>query len=400
MSDRAVQKVFAAYHDRLKATKQPLKNLKAIDALVHCRTASMGTSYYACTDQHPGIEVHHSCRNRACYLCAQKKRMEWVEKQKQRLLDVPHFHVIFTLPHEYLSLWRYNESLFAQIIFRASQTTLLTLLADDRHGGLKPGILMALHTWGRQLNLHPHTHCLVTAGGLDRQGNWKALNSFLLPGSVIRTVYRGRLQGLVKEAFESGDLCLPPDMTRDTFWAVYRSLYKKSWSVRIEERYEHGKGVLLYLARYCKGGPVNPRQLKRIDAAGIEMSYLDHRDKRVKSQRLRPEEFIRRVLLHVPPQGLHTLRYYGFYAPAAKQDYRRCRKACGTLAMVRPTEDCSSTVYYCSTCGGASRLTSRCWPSRGKGNSINRASVLHHRAGGSVQRADEQYLEKSSYDSS
>ena len=72
MSDRAVQKVFAAYHDRLKATKQPLKNLKAIDALVHCRTASMGTSYYACTDQHPGIEVHHSCRNRACYLCAQK----------------------------------------------------------------------------------------------------------------------------------------------------------------------------------------------------------------------------------------------------------------------------------------------------------------------------------------
>lgn len=400
MSDRTVQKVFAAYHDQLKATRQPLKNLKAIDALVNCRTASMGTSYYACNDHHPGIEVHHSCRNRACYLCAQKKRVEWIEKQKQRLLDTPHFHVIFTLPHEYLSLWRYNESLFAKIIFKASQTTLMTLLSDERHGGIKPGILMALHTWGRQLNLHPHTHCLVTAGGLDRQGNWRSLNCFLLPSKVIRQVYRGTLQGLVKDAFESGELCLPTDMTREAFWDVYRSLYKKSWSVRIEERYEHGKGVLLYLARYCKGGPVNPRQLKRVDANVIEMSYLDHRDKRVKSQHLQPEEFIRRVLLHVPPKGLHTLRYYGLYAPAAKQDYRRCQKACGTLAMVRPGSDCSSTVLYCRTCGGAANLTCRWRPSRAKGNSINREPSLKHRASGSVQRNDEQLLAGSSYDSS
>lgn len=400
MSDRAVQKVFAAYHDQLKRIRQPLKNVKAINALINCRTASMGVSYYACDDDHPGIEVHHSCRNRACYLCAQKKRLEWVDTQKQRLLDTPHFHVIFTLPHEYLSLWRYNELLFAKILFKASQTTLLTLLSDERHGGIKPGVLMALHTWGRQLNLHPHTHCLVTAGGLDRRGNWKALNCFLLPSKVIRQVYRGALQGLVKDAFESGELCLPPDMTKEDFWTVYRGLYKKSWSVRIEERYEHGKGVILYLARYCKGGPVNPRQLKRVDADVIEMSYLDHRDKRVKSQCLTPLEFIQRVLLHVPPQGLHTLRYYGLYAPAAKQDYLRCRKACGTLATLRHSEDCTATVYYCKTCGGTSRLTGRWWPSRKKGISINRDMDLKHRAGGSVQQDDEQLLAESSYDSS
>lgn len=155
MSDRTIQNLFAAYHDKLRAVKQPLKNLKAIDALARCRTREMGISYYTCKDNHPGIEVHHSCRNRACHLCAQKKRLEWIEKQKLRLLDTPHFHVIFTLPHEYLPLWRYNEALFSKIIFQASQKTLLKLLSDERHGGVKPGILTALHTWGRQLNLHP-----------------------------------------------------------------------------------------------------------------------------------------------------------------------------------------------------------------------------------------------------
>ncbi len=400
MSDRTIQNLFVAYHDKLKASKQPLKNLKAIDALTRCRTQAMGVSYYTCKDNHPGTEIHHSCRHRSCYLCAQKKRREWIESQKLRLLNAPHFHVIFTLPHEYLSLWSYNEALFSKIIFQASQETLSKLLSDERHGGIKPGILMALHTWGRQLNLHPHTHCLVTAGGLGRQGNWKDLGDFLLPSKVIRSVYRGTLQGLVKAAFESGDLCLPPDMTREAFWKMYRSLYEKSWSVRIEERYEHGKGVLLYLARYCKGGPVDPRQLKRVESDVVEMSYLDHRDKRIKVQRLKPQEFIRRVLLHVPPQGLHTVRYYGLYAAAAKDDYQRCRKVCGTLASVPNSADRPSMVLYCKTCGGCSHLSYRWWPSRQKGNSINKEGPRQYRAGGHVQQNDEQLLAESSYDTS
>ncbi len=245
MSNRLIQNIFSTYQSQLDTSPQPLKNRKAIYAITHCRTRKMGVSYYACAESHKGIEQFHSCRNRSCYLCAQKKRLEWIEKQKSRLFNTPHFHVIFTLPHEYLSLWRYNEALFASIIFKASQNTLLELMKDEKYGGVTPGILMALHTWGRQLSLHPHTHCLVSAGGLDQQGMWKALGTFLMPGGVIRRVYRGKVQALLKEYAMSGELMLPPDLSLSQFWVMHKGLYKKEWSVRIEERYEHGKGVLL-----------------------------------------------------------------------------------------------------------------------------------------------------------
>ena len=213
---------------------------------------------------------------------------------------MPHFHVIFTLPHEYLSLWRYNEALFARILLKARQETLLQLLAQPCHDDVTPGILIALHTWGRQLTLHPHPHCLVTIGGLNSNNNWKTLGSYLAPSTVIRLIYRGKLQSFIKAAFDTGELILPSTMSATQFWSIYRNQYKKHWCARIDECYAHGKGVVLYLARYCKGGPVDPRQLKQMIADVITMSYLDHRDKCIKQQRLKPIDFITRLLQHVP----------------------------------------------------------------------------------------------------
>ena len=284
MSNRTIQKMFVAFKQPLDNSKQPIKNRKAIHAITHCRTKGMGVSVYRCKDHHQPIEQFHSCRHRSCYLCAQKKRLEWIEQQKSRVLNTPHFHVIFTLPHEYLSLWRYNETVFSQILFKASKETLLELIGDPRYGGVTPGILMTLHTWGRQLTLHPHTHCLVSAGGLDTEGQWRDLGKFLLPGGVIRKVYRGKIQAHIQSAFQQGLLTLPPDLSEARFWFMYRKLYRKEWSVRIEERYEHGKGVVLYLARYCKGGPLHPKQITVANHQVIEMTCLDHRTHRIKRQ--------------------------------------------------------------------------------------------------------------------
>src|SRR5690554_565461 len=401
MSNRAIQNLFFCFSDQLKKTQQPLKNLKAIDALTHCRTPAMGVSYYRCQSNHAEVEQLHSCRHRSCYVCAHKQRLEWIEKQKARLLDVPHFHVIFTLPHEYLSLWRYNEALFARILFKASQETLLQLLAQQRHGGVTPGILIALHTWGRQLTLHPHTHCLVTAGGLDSNNDWKALGNYLVPSTVIRSVYRGKLQSFIKATFDAGELILPPTMSAAQFWSMYRSLYKKHWCVRIEERYAHGKGVVLYLARYCKGGPVDPRQLKQITADVITMSYLDHRDQRIKQQRLKPMDFITRLLQHVPPKGLHTIRYYGLYASASTLRNERCRQQCGTVEYMphASSVDRLSMVVYCKTCGGPTQLSRRWWSRRSKGISINE-EALNMCVSGSVQQVDEPLLAGGFYNTS
>lgn len=402
MSKRIIQKIFSAYSDQLERRPQSLKHRKAIYALTHCRTREMGVSFYQCDRQHDALEQFHSCRHRSCYICAQKKRVEWIEAQKKRLLDTPHFHVIFTLPHEYLSLWRYNEKLFSSVLFAASQKTLLELIGDKKYWGITPGILMALHTWGRQLTLHPHTHCLVTAGGVSASGNWKAMDDFLLPGRVVRRLYRGKVQAALLEAFDRAELVLPPDVSASQFRTLHRTLYRKDWSVRIEERYEHGKGVALYLARYCKGGPVNPVQIQSVDAQTVHMSYLDHRDKRTKVQRLRPLEFIERLLQHVPTPGFHTVRYYGLYASAAKRRYAPCLAHLGCVAD-RP-EQCGSglrtMLLYCKTCGDPAKLRFRSWPKRSKGISINKEAPSHAGVGGMYNNEIKTYTAKDSFDDS
>ena len=308
MSDRLIQKIFQSQYSTLLASPQPLKNKKAIDALTYCKTPEMGSTVYQCDDEHKTIELHHACRHRSCYLCAQKKRHEWIEQQRQRLFNCAHFHVIFTLPHEYLSLWRYNERFFSRLLFKASHDTLM-LVADRKYHGVTPGIMTALHTWGRQLTLHPHVHCLVTAGGLTGDDQWQETGDFLLPIAVVKARYRGLIQSALEAAVNAGELVLPPNMTLLGFRTLWRGLWKKPWSVRIEDRYAHGKGVMLYLSRYLKGGPINPKQICAVTHREVEFRYLDHRDKRKKSLRLSLADFMNRLLVHVPHIGLHTFRY-------------------------------------------------------------------------------------------
>lgn len=387
MSNKTIQNIFKAYEEYLASTPQPLKNRKAIYALTHCRTDGMGASYFSCKENHEVIRQHHSCRHRSCYVCAQKKRLEWIERQRHRLFNIPHFHVVFTLPHEYLTLWRYNEALFTQLIFTASQQTLIQLLADKKHHGVMPGILMALHTWGRQLTLHPHTHCLVTAGGVNTAGNWQSIDEYLLPVRVVKSLYRGKMQAFIRDAFDRGDLRLPEDMSEQDFRRLFQRAYQKEWSVRIEERYEHGKGVLLYLARYLKGGPLNPSRIHHCSADSIVFRYLDHRDKRHKDLKLTPQVFLKRFLTHIPAMGKHTVRFYGLYATSSKQRHQRCIEALGNLETVKTGVTIKDMVLFCRTCGGQATLINQVWRNVSKGNSINKADS-GMRAGSFVQQGD------------
>lgn len=389
MSNHTLQKIFRAHANYLDSTAQALKNKKAIFAIQNCRTEHMGTSVYSCEDHHQRIQQHHSCRHRSCYLCAQKTRLKWVEAQRKRIFNIPHFHVVFTLPHEYLNLWRYNEVLFTQILFKASKDTLFELMGDKKYHGVTPGVLMALHTWGRKLDLHPHTHCLVTAGGLTRGGDWQEISDFLLPSRVIKCVYRGKLQSLLREAFTREELQLPPDWSREQFWRCYRVTYKKSWCVRIEERYGHGKGVMLYLSRYLKGGPIHPKQIVSADEQGVTFNYLDHRDKRVKPLSLSRSEFLRRVLTHVPAIGKHTVRFYGLYATCSKKRHDACVSRLGNLEQAPKTGlSVQDMVLFCPKCGQQARLRYKLWRPFKKGNSINK-EARRDRAGGYVQQDDE-----------
>jgi hypothetical protein len=267
--------------------------------------------------------------------------------------------VIFTLAHEYLNLWRYNQKWFANAMFAEVSGTLMELLADTKRQGLVPGIQMALHTWGRQLTLHPHIHCLVTGGGLDASGQWKESGEFLLPVRLVKALYRGRMQRRIKEAYESGELVLPPDYGVGTFSKQHKSAWSKKWSVRIEPRYAHGNGVMLYLSRYMLGGPLNPKQIVRCDADKIGFRYKDHRDKRHKVMELKPREFLRRLLDHVPEPGQHVVRHYGLYASASRNKRNLCREQIGGLEECAPEKSSEAThikKLKCADCGEKLRL--------------------------------------------
>ena len=230
-------------------------------------------------------------------------------------------------------LWRYNQKWFTATFFDVVRSTLMDLM-QDRHGkGLVPGILMAMHTWGRQLTLHPHIHCVVTGGGLDKSDKWKSTGEYLLPARQLRALYRGRFQDRIKSAFAANELTLPPDHSDLDFRKVYKKSYRKKWCVRIEEQYAHGRGVLHYLSRYLRGGPINPAQIIRCDNQQIGFRYKDHRDQRTKVMSVKPREFIRRVLLHVPEPGQHMVRHYGLYAGAAKVRRNVCREQLGGLKV-------------------------------------------------------------------
>lgn len=345
--NQLIQNIVRCYEQQLKSARRPIKQLKAIDAIINCRTDNGGYSLYGCGEPHELTKLYHSCRHRSCWLCASRRRNDWVESQKRRQLDCNHYHGVFTLPHEYLGLWRYNQKWFTQAMFDTVKETLFELMGDEKYHGIKPGVLMALHTWGRALNLHPHMHCLITGGGLDQNNNWKATGDYLLPIKVVKALYRGKFQERIKQMLDSGGLELPPNTSCKHVW---KQAYRKEWSVRIEPQYKTGRGVMLYLSRYLKGGPLNPKQIVRCDSDRIDFTYKCHREKRQKVLSLKPSEFLRRLLLHVSESGQHVVRHYGLYSSASRNKRNLCREKLGGITESLDT-NAEGGIMKCKTCG-------------------------------------------------
>ena len=378
-SNRLIQNIFRSCFPAYDQSSLPLKDIKAAQAIMQCRTPALGYRMYRCPNGHADKQLYHSCRHRSCPLCAQKARHDWVEKQKQRLLNCAHYHVIFTLPHEYLPLWQYKRAWFTQTFFHVCRDTLMTLLEDKRYLGATPGMLMTLHTWGRQLNFHPHLHCLVTAGGLTSTGDWQhSEGDFLLPVRVVKALFRGKMQAMIKAALQNGTLVCPGETGIQQLLQTHRALFQKQWSVRIQEKYAHGRGVMLYLARYLKGSPLHPKQIGSCDSKRVVFRYRDHRDHKVKMLSLPMGEFIRRLLWHVPVPGLHVVRHYGLYASQCRDQRNACREALGGELEEDISADQSDKeplAWYCRSCGEALRYLYTVSPGRTIENSINKVPV-------------------------
>ena len=275
---------------------------------------------------------YHACRHRSCPKCGAHSRQSWIDAQFKRLLPCPHFHVIFTLPHSLLALWEHNRRWFIGVLFDCARRSLLELLADPQHLGATPGLMMSLHTWGRDLSRHPHLHCLVTAGGVDAQGQWKSTTpNQLVPFEALHKLYRGKVLDALQSALKADQLLLPACINKKSFKKQLGPLYAKHWNVRIEPQYQHGQGLTLYLARYAKGGPLPQERQLRMQDAQVQFEYTSHRDQRQKTLRLGLSQFIERMLWHAPPRSIHTTRHAGLYSTPYRKQHTLARNSLATL---------------------------------------------------------------------
>jgi Putative transposase/Transposase zinc-binding domain len=329
------------------------REIRAAESIIACRTAKLGGRVLECEQSHYRSIQYHSCRHRSCSRCSEGPRQQWVEQELERLLPCEHVHAVFTLPHVLLPLWEYNRSWFTQRLFDCVRQSVLELCADQRFLGAKPGVLMALHTWGRDLSKHPHIHTLITAGGVDAQGQWQhCRNEYLVPVKALSALFRGKLLHAIKEALNRHLLSMPSTYPVAHWKLMIRQLYKKHWNVHLGQRYASGRGVALYLARYVKGGPISKERPIELRQEQIGFGYTDHRDGKSKRASLHVAQFMRRVLWHAAPRGQHVVRHCGLYASAALGQHDRCMKYLTPQAMPAyvPTHAALIKEAACPTC--------------------------------------------------
>ena len=298
-----VQQIFQQYFSGVaKGLRLPRSMWRAANAVRRCKTPALGIHRVRCPDGHVQRLAYNSCRHRFCNQCAPLRREKWYAGWAARLLNRPHHHVVFTVPHELNPLWQYNRKRFAEALFAAATKALLELLADPKYLGARPGLLAALHTWSQSLAIHVHLHVLVTNGGLTAQGRWRdCVKSCLLPRKVLMIVFRGKLRAELLQALSRDQLRLPPDLTAAQLRGQLNRLGRQTLNVKILERYEHGAGVVRYLARYLRGGPLaNGRLLSVSDRQVRFRARRSNGDACDGEVRLTLPEFFRRLLQHVP----------------------------------------------------------------------------------------------------
>lgn len=325
---------------------------RVMTAIERCRTAALGGHIEQC-DQcgHQRISFN-SCRDRHCPKCQSLARAQWLDDRRAELLDTQYFHVVLTLPQEMAAIAYQNKAPVYGILFRAAAETLSTIAADPKHLGAEIGFFAVLHTWGQNLLHHPHLHCVVAGGGLSPDGTrWIACRPrFFLPVPVLSALFRRLFLGYLQKAFDAGELqffsSLEPLRERQAFLRYLAPLRRAKWVVYAKPPFAGPEQVLEYVGRYTHRVAISNNRLLNIEDDTVRFRWKDYRDHdRQKVMTVSANEFIRRFLLHVLPDGFHRIRYYGFLSNRHRaQKLARCRELLA-MPVPEPLHDQSEQDY-------------------------------------------------------
>jgi hypothetical protein len=322
---------------------------RALDDLAACRTAVLGGHVLECSECGHQEVSYNSCGNRHCPKCQGTAAARWLEAQAADLLDTPYFHVVFTLPGALGPVALHNPREVYGLLMRAAAETLLEVAANPIHLGAEVGVLAVLHTWGQNLALHPHVHCVVTGGGLSHdESRWIAgRDDFFIPVRILSRVFRGKFLSGLRAAFRRGRLRFPGELApldrSDRFNALLSEVVRTEWVVYAKPPWGGPATVLKYLARYTHKAAISNHRLVDLADGRVSFRWKDYaHGGRQGIMALDAVEFVRRFLLHVLPSGFVRVRHYGLLANRHRQEkLARCRELLGMA--VTPQADTTST---------------------------------------------------------
>lgn len=349
---------------------------RVMSAIVACRTEALGGHVEACDACGTTRIAYNSCRNRHCPKCQGKARAAWLAAREADLPPVPYFHVVFTLPAPIAAIAFQNKAVVYAILFKAAAEAMSTLTANPRRLGAEIGVLAVLHTWGQALTHHPHVHCVVPGGGLSPDGTrWIATRpNFFLAVKPLARLFRRLFLERLTAAFNAGTLGFFGDLAAlakpGAFTSCIKAMQRINWVVYAKRPFGGPAQVLAYLGRYTHRVAIANSRLVALDDDHVAFSWKDYRqNSATKIMRLKPNEFIRRFLLHTLPDGFHRIRHFGFMANrhrAAKLalcrellDHERTTPNHGQPSPVSSDPQTQAEVPACPDCGGVMRIVER-----------------------------------------
>jgi len=269
----------------------------------------LGGHISACDSCKKEIISYNSCRNRHCPKCQVTNREQWIVDRESELLPVPYYHMVFTLPHCFNALLPKHAKAVYAALFKAAWLTIQAFAEDDKYLGAKPAMTTILHTWGQQLWLHPHLHCIVPGGGITKSGNWKMAKGngkYLFPKRALSLVFRAKFMAELRKK-----LTLP--------YPIGKQAFKHKWVVYAKKPFASPKTVVEYLGRYSHKIALSNHRLTLVNHTSVSFSYKDYRQgAKQKLLTLSGIEFLRRFSLHILPAGFVRIRHYGFLASRNK----------------------------------------------------------------------------------
>jgi hypothetical protein len=323
---------------------------RALRALVLCRTAALGGHITQCDHCGHEAQAYNSCRHRSCPKCHGAAQATWLAAREREVLATPYVHVIFTLPHALGPLALQNPRHLYGLLFRTVAQTLQDIAADPKHLGAEIGGFAVLHTWGQQLHHHPHLHCVLPAGGLALDGTqWIPCRPhFFLPVRVLSRRFRRLYLAGLEHLYSQGQLTLTgrcPGFVEPQPWHQFLAdMRGQEWVVYAKPPLQEPQHVLTSLARYTHRVAISNHRLMALEGGQVTFRYKDYqRGHRLRTLTLDAVEFLRRLMLHVPPHGFHRLRHFGFLANRVRQEkLAQCRTLLGHATLPRVRDEAAN----------------------------------------------------------